>query len=118
MKKSIFDDIHSFEDIQKQRLRLEKKLRDTEKSISEKTDITRLLFKTKKGHSGFDSETDYKTVIIGSVLPLGINLIMKMIRDNLDKKVLRKIIIYSIYGSVSALLVYSYFNYQKTKSDP
>ena len=117
MKKSIFDDIHSFEDIQKQRLRLEKKLKETEKSISEKTDITRLLFNPKKAHSGFGSGTDYKTVIVESILPLGINLILKVIRDNLDKKLLKKIIIYSIYGSVSALLVYSYLNYQKSATD-
>ena len=111
---TIFKDIHSFEDIQKQKLALEKKLRVTEKSISEKTDLTRILFNNKAGLGRILGEKGGKTELIQNVLPLVINFIQKQIQNNPHMKLIRRVVIYSIFGSVSAFLVYKYLIYRKT----
>jgi len=113
---TIFDDISSLEDIQKRKLRLEKKLRVNEKSISDKTDIINLLFNNKEGFGSFFGEKDSKMAIMENLLPLGVNYILKQIQNNPDKKLLKKLIIYSVFGSLSALLVYQYLKYRKTRT--
>jgi hypothetical protein len=115
MKKSIFDKIHSLEDIQKKRLRLEKKLKETGESFSDTTDLSQLLKPGKaKGRSYF--ETDYKLAIIESLLSLGVEYIGKRMQNSQDKKLIKKLIIYSVFGSISALLVYNYINNRKSES--
>lgn len=115
MKRPIFDDIHSLKDIQKQKARLEEKLKATEKSFSDKTDITRLIFRARKGMNRFSGKKDFKLEIIESLLPLGIELIVGLMRKKLDKRLAKRLIIYSIYGSVFAFVIYKYLNSQEEK---
>ena len=117
MKKMIFSNIHSLEDIHKLKLRLEKKLSVTEKSISDKTDVAKLLFSTNKGVSSFIGEKDSKLVIIGYLLPLGIKFLLKLIQNDPDRKLFKRLLIYSALGSVTALLVYQYLGNRKTKAE-
>ncbi len=116
MTMTIFNDISSLEDIQKRKLRLEKKLRATEKSISDKTDIFNLLSNNNEGSGSLFDEKDYKMAILANVLPLGITYLLKQIQNNPDKKLLKKLIIYSVFGSLSTLMAYQYLKYRKTRT--
>jgi len=112
----IYNNIHSLEDIHKQKLRLKKNLKGIEKSISEKTDIVKLLFSTGERKSSLLGEKNNKLGIIGYILPLGIKYILKQIKKNPLKKQYKSLIIYSAIGSVSAFLIYQYLKQRKTKS--
>lgn len=117
MKTAIFSNIHSLEDIRKRKLRLQQKLDITEKSISDKTDITKLLFNSSERLSSLFGEKDKTSEIIGSLLPLGIKYLLRQIRNNPKKKPFKRVLIYSALGSLTAFLVYQYFKKRKEKSE-
>jgi len=114
MKTTIFRNIHSLEDIKKRKLRLKKKLGVIEKSISDKTDVAKLLFDTKKGLSSLFDEKDSSLEIIASLLPLGIKYLFKNIQNIPGRKYYKSLIIYTALGGVSAFLVYKYLQQRKT----
>ena len=109
-------DIHSLEDIQKQKLRFEEKLNAEQKSISDHSDIARFIFNAQRGNISNGGETDSTLEIIESLLPTGINFIVMNIQINPDRRLLQRLIIYSIFGSVTALIVHKYLKYQKARS--
>ena len=108
MKKMIFSNIHSLEDIHKRKLRLNKKLSVIEKSISDKTELAKLLFNTNERLNSLFGKKDSKLEVIGYLLPLGIKYILKQIHNNPDRKHFKRLLIYSALGSVSALMIYQY----------
>lgn len=117
MKMTIFSSIQSLEDIHKQKLRLRNKLRLTEKSISKKSSIVDLLFKKDERISSFFDEKNNIHELINYVLPLGLKYLLKIIRNNTNRKPNKRVLIYTILGSVSALLVYLYMgNLRKPES--
>jgi len=117
MKTTIFSNIHSLEDIRKRKLRLQQKLNTTEKSISDKTDITKLLFNSNERLSGLFGEKDKTSEILGYLLPLGIKYLFRQIQNNPGKKPFKRVLIYSVFGSLTALMVYQYFKKRKEKSE-
>ncbi len=117
MKTKIFSNIHSLEDIHKRKLRLEKKLSVSEKSISDTTDLAKLLFNTNERLSSFFDEQDTKLQIIGVLLVSGIKNMLKEIQNNPDKKLFKRLLIYSAIGSLSALLVYQFMENRKTRKE-
>ena len=117
MMTTIYNNIHSLEDIHKRKLRLKKKLSVIEKSISDNTDVAKLLFNTNDGLSSLFAEKDSKLEITGYLLPLGIKYIIKQIQKSLDRKHYKTLIIYTVLGSVSAFLVYQYMKHRETKTE-
>jgi len=105
---TIFSNIQSLEDIHKRKLRLEKELKLTEKSISEKTTIVNLLSNVNEKTSRFFGERNNNQELIKYLLPLGLKYVLKIIRNNPDRKLFRRVLIYTALGSVSAILVYQY----------
>jgi hypothetical protein len=116
MKRTVFSNIQSLEDLHKRKLRLEKKLIVTEKSISEKTDIAKLLINTSKRAGSLSGENDSDLEVLGYLLPLGIKLLLKQIQNNPDKIPLKRLLFYFIVGSIPTLLVYKYMEKSKSKS--
>lgn len=111
-----FNNIKSLDDIHNHKLRLEKKLRKTENSISEKTDMGKVLLDSTERIGSFLG--DKSMVIEGLVyfLPLGVKYILKLINKNPGKKHKKNLIVYSAIGSVLAFLTYQYLKHRETKS--
>ena len=116
MKTMIYNNIHSLEDIHKQKLRLKKNLKAIERSISEKSDIVRLLLNTSERKSSSSGDKNNKLELIGYILTTGIKYIREQIKSNPQKKQYKSLIIYSAIGSVSAFMIYQYLKQTKAKS--
>jgi len=115
-RRTTFRNVHSLEDIQKLKLRLDKRLKVTEKSISEKTDIASLLFSTKKIQSGLSDEEVEKLGIAGYLLPLGIKYVIGQMQKKPNSKFIKRLLIYSALASVSAYMVYQFIDKRKNKT--
>ena len=113
MKKKIFKDIYSLEDIQKQRLRLGKKLKVTVNSLSDKTDVANILFKSDKREDHTETGEDIMLEMIEFLLPLGIDFISRHLQNNMDKKHFKRLVILFIAGNLSALWIYNSLNNKK-----
>jgi hypothetical protein len=116
MKTKNFNNIRSLDDIQKQKLRLNKKIRLIEKSLTHQTDLAKLFFNPKEGLSSLFGETDSKLGIIGYLLPLGIKYLTSLFKKNPDKKQIKRLITYSAIGSITAFLIYQYMKHRKSKT--
>jgi hypothetical protein len=116
MKTKNFNNIRTLDDIQKQKLRLNKKIRLIEKSLTHKTDLAKLFFNPKEGLSSLFGETDNNPGIIGYLLPLGIKYVTSLFKKKPDKKRIKRLITYSAMGSITAFLIYQYMKYRKSNT--
>jgi len=116
MKKTIFDGINSLDDIQRHKKSLKKKAGEIEKTLSEKTSFAQLLLNTGDRLSDTLGEKDGVAEIAGYLLPLGIKY-FKKIKKNTSKKQLKKILIYSSVGILTAFVVYQFVSHRKTEKE-
>lgn len=113
MKTTKFRNIQSLDDIQKHKLRLGKKLRASEDSISEKTDLGKLLLGSSKSLGSFFDNKIMNVEDLEYLLPLGVKYISKLVKSKPNRKYLKRISIYSAIGSIAALLAYQYLGKRK-----
>ena len=106
MKKTKFKNIHSLDDIHKARLQLLKKVRQTEKSISVKTDLGKLLIDAFERKGGISGEKGSDLEYIVYLLPLGLKYVLKLLKNNTGKKRFRRLLIYAAIGGTLAISVY------------
>jgi hypothetical protein len=118
MKKTMkFKNIHSLEDIHKVRLQLEKKMRLTEKSISEKTDLGMLFLDTFEKMGVISSDRARGTEFIDYLLPLGLQYTLSLIKKNTSRKQFRQLLLYSTIGGVLSFFVYHLLGKGKTDTE-
>jgi hypothetical protein len=110
MKTTTFNNIYFLDDIQKRKRRLKKKLRVAEKSIIKEVDFGKSFFSSERRLSSLfdDIEGDSTREIIGYLLPLGLKYVLKQIKKSPNKKLYKRLLIYTVLGSLSALMVYKY----------
>ncbi len=113
MKIMKFRKLQSLDDIHRLKLRLVKKLSVTEKSISEKTDISKLLLNSTKSMGSFFGNKSMNIDGLEYLLPLGVTYITKLIKSKPNRKYLKRLSIYAAIGSVTALFVYQYLGKRK-----
>ena len=106
MKKTKFKNIHSLEDIREVRLQLKKKVKLTEKSISEKTDLGKILIGALGNKGGTSGDKESYLEALGYLLPAGLKYIIKILKKNTGKKQFKRLLIYSAIGGAIALSVY------------
>jgi len=116
MKVMKFRNIHSLEDLHRQKVKLKKKLSLTEQSISSKTDIGKLLVSSSDKISGSFSEPNGNIEILGALLPIGIKYLTRQIKKNPDKKKVRKLLIYLAIGGAASFMVYKFIR-NRNKAD-
>ncbi len=92
-------------------------MREAERKISAKTDVTKLLFSNKSGLGEIFDKEGINMELIGSFLPLGINYILEQLKNNPHKKLFKRLIIYSAVGGLTTLLVYHYWKDRKTVTE-
>jgi hypothetical protein len=112
-----FENIHSLDDIHKVKRHLKKKMRVTEKSISDRTDLAKLLLNDNERLGRFYSEDNRNPEMLGNLLSLGIKHVFKLIKKKSNKKYLRRILIYSAIGSVLAFSVYQFLGKRQDKTE-
>ena len=117
MKKTKFKNIHSLEDIHKTRLKLKKKIRLTEKSISRKTDLGKLLIRSLEKKANIPGGMDSSPEVIGYLLPLGLKYVLGLFKRNISKKQFRRLLIFSAIGGALALSVYKIITRKKTDTE-
>lgn len=117
-KKMRFSDIHSIEDIRKQKARLKKKISSAEESIGGKTDIGKLLLNATSNIKSSFSESDGNIEILGDLLPIGMKYLTRQIKKNINKKKFRRFLIYATLGSATAYLAYRFIQNRKDESVP
>jgi hypothetical protein len=106
MKKTKYRNLHSLDDIHNARLQLKKKMRLTEKSISKKTDLGKLLLGAFEKTSGIPIDKDSSVELIGYLLPVGLKYVLKLLKKNTGSKKLRRLLIYSAIGGALAITFY------------
>ncbi len=117
MKKMKFKDIHSLEDIVKVKRQLKKKVRVTEKSFSDRTDLRTLLLNDNKSSGSLFSEDNWNPEMLWYLLPLGIKRIFTYIQKKSNKKQFKRILKYSAIGSVLAFSAYQILVKRKDETD-
>lgn len=115
-KKAKFSNVHSLEDIRDLKLRLNKKIRVTEKSISDKTDIIGYLFNIKEIKGGLNDENGDKQGIAGYLIKLGIKYVMELLQKKSTSKSVKRFLFYSALAGVSAFAVYKFMEKRKNKT--
>lgn len=113
MNKTKFKNIHSLDDIHKLKLRLGKKLRATENSISTKTELGKLLLDSSENMSDFFSKQSIDIEDLEYLLPLGVKYFLKILKNKPARKQFKRISIYSGIGSILALFLYQYLEKRK-----
>ena len=112
-----FKNIHSLEDIHKAKLRLNREIRGIEKSFSEKTDLGNIFLKAKEGPGSFFSADKRNPEMLSYLLPLGIKHILKLIKNKKNRKLIKRVLIYSVTGSILAFSVYQFIWKRKDETE-
>ena len=117
MKKTNFKNIRTLEDIHRARQRLRKKMKMTEKSVSEKTELGKLILGAVKGTGEVLSGKSGGHESLGYLLPVVLQYVLRFLKKNTGRKQFRRLLIYSAIGGALALSVYRIINRQETERE-
>ena len=118
MKKAVkYKNIHNLEDLRKVKLKLEKKIRLTEKSISEKTDFGKLLLGTFQKMGNISSDKINGPEVIGYLFPAALHFILKNLKNDLSKKQIKRLMVYTVIGGLVAFTFYKVLGKRQTDTE-
>lgn len=117
MKTMKFKNIRSLDDLHRHKLRLKRKLRVTENSISEKADVGRLLLGSTGSLGSFFGKKNKNIEGLEYLLPLGVRYINKLLKDKPNRRYYKRLSVYAAIGSIIALFVYQYLGKRKTETE-